>query len=417
MRSPALLIAVLAIGTARADEAASPAEVFQKRLLPIFKSPNPSSCTQCHLAAVELKDYILPDHEKTFRSLRDQGLIDLDHPERSKILQLINRGAGDAAPRNLIPAKQRRAEYEAFAAWIKACAADPKLRAAPKLGEKERARPAAPDEVIRFARKDRLLESFEKNVWSMRFRCMNCHTEGNPQNDKLRQKHGPRVAWVKKAGAEATMNYLLASKLVETDNPERSLLLLKPLKAVEHGGGQKFVPGDLGYKGFRAWLEDVAAVRGGKYAKASDLPPKESGPLQFGFEAWLKVTNTAPAWGGKLLRADVYAWDAHAGNWEAKPVATSDRVVFGPGKLWQHTLTLLAERGSERAKAWATGKPALPPGKYLVKLYVDAEDRLKKDWRAALGAGDYVGQVEIPHAQWREGYQAMTTADAANVRR
>ena len=51
-----------------------------------------------------------------------------------------------------------------------------------------------------------MLESFERNVWSMRFRCMNCHTEGTPQNDKLRKDHGERVAWVKKAGAEATMD-------------------------------------------------------------------------------------------------------------------------------------------------------------------------------------------------------------------
>ena len=37
----------------------TPAEVFEKRILPIFKSANPSSCVQCHLAGVDLKDYIL----------------------------------------------------------------------------------------------------------------------------------------------------------------------------------------------------------------------------------------------------------------------------------------------------------------------------------------------------------------------
>ena len=63
-------------------------EVFEKRIVPIFKSPNPSSCMQCHLAGVDLKDYILPDAEKTFRSLRDQGLIDLESPEKSKIVRL-----------------------------------------------------------------------------------------------------------------------------------------------------------------------------------------------------------------------------------------------------------------------------------------------------------------------------------------
>ena len=38
---------------------------------------------------------------------------------------------------------------------------------------------------MRHGRKDRMLASFESNVWSLRFRCMNCHTEGTPQNDKL----------------------------------------------------------------------------------------------------------------------------------------------------------------------------------------------------------------------------------------
>src|SRR6187397_3139200 len=98
----------------------SPAQVFETRILPIFKSPNPSSCVQCHLAAVDLKDYILPSADKTFRSLRDQGLIDLAHPDRSKILTLIQMGNAD--PKGpAVHAKNRKAEYEAFAAWIQAC--------------------------------------------------------------------------------------------------------------------------------------------------------------------------------------------------------------------------------------------------------------------------------------------------------
>src|SRR5262245_37196004 len=113
----------------RADD---PAKVFETRILPIFKSPNPSSCVQCHLAGVDLKDYILPSAEKTFRSLRDQGLIDLAAPERSKILSLIAMGNADPkAP--AVHAVNRKAEYEAFVAWIKACAADESLRSSPKL--------------------------------------------------------------------------------------------------------------------------------------------------------------------------------------------------------------------------------------------------------------------------------------------
>ena len=48
-------------------------------------------------------------------------------------------------------------------------------------------------------------------------------------------------------------------------------------------------------------------------------------------------------------------------------------MVWGKGKLWQHTVTLLAAPGSERAKLWAKRKPSLPPGKYLIKVYVDSD--------------------------------------------
>ena len=103
------VVATACIGPVAAAAEPTPAEVFERRLVPIFKSPNPSSCVQCHLAGVDLKDYILPDAEKTFRSLRDQGLIDLDAPERSKIVKLIDMGEGDKKG-PAVHAKARAAE-------------------------------------------------------------------------------------------------------------------------------------------------------------------------------------------------------------------------------------------------------------------------------------------------------------------
>lgn len=410
MNRLALIAALLALPAAHP---ADPNVVFEQRIRPIFRSPDPSSCVQCHLTGVDLKDYILPSAEKTFRSLRDQGLIDLRDPDRSKILGLIQMGNKDArAP--AVHATNRRAEYEAFAAWIRACVADPALRDAPRLDEKERARPAAADAVIRHARTDRLLASFERTVWALRFRCMNCHTEGTPQNDKARKEHGDRVAWVKKT-PRATMDYLLASKLINPADPEKSLLLQKPLGLVEHAGGKKFVPGDQGHKAFRQWVEDVGAIRTGKYVRAADLPAADPGPLRFGSEAWLKIQNTPAAWGDKLLQVDVYAWDEKAGRWEPKPIATSDRVVWGKGQLWQHTMTLLAEPGSARAATWTTGKAVLPPGRYLLKFYLDADGRLARNWTAELAEKDAVGRLEI-RAAWAEGYGRMTVADASKMR-
>jgi hypothetical protein len=392
-------------------------QVFEKRIMPIFKSPNPSSCTQCHLSGVDLKNYILPSSEKTFLSLRDQGLVDLQKPENSKILHLITMNEADKKGANLIHEKTRKAEYEAFAEWIKVCANDPKLRDAPKLDAKDLAKPEKPVEVIRQARKDHVLESFEQNVWAMRFRCMSCHIEGSPENEKLKKEHGPRVAWIKKGGAEATMNYLLnETQLIDTTNPEKSLLLLKPLGEVKHGGGKKFLPGDLGYQGFRAWIEDYAAIKNGTYTKADDLPKPTTKLARFGTDVWLKLSETPPEWGDKLLQVSVYAWDDTKKAWATEPIAQSDRGVWGQGKLWQHNLTLLAAKDSDQAKKWRQDKPMLPAGKYLVKVYVDTAGRPTKDWKATLGDDEYAGQLEF-QARWAEGYSSMTVLDARRVKK
>src|SRR6516164_5626796 len=267
----ALILFSLAAGLSGADDESKAADVFAKRILPIFKSPNPSSCTQCHLAGVDLKNYILPSHEKTFVSLRDLGLIDLAKPEDSKILRLINMGETSKGAQ-LISDKVRKMEFDAFAEWIKASAADPKLREAPKLAASDLAQPKRPAEVIRHARLDKVAELFEKNVWSQRFRCTGCHSSEAADYAKLVKENGEEMMWIRKEGAETTMQYLLSSKLVVAKIPDQSLILRKPTNQVKHGGGQKMLVGDMVYKGFRAWLEEYAKTVADKYASAADLP-------------------------------------------------------------------------------------------------------------------------------------------------
>ncbi len=400
-----------------AAQAETPEEVFTKRIVPIFKSPNPSSCTQCHLSGVELKDYIWPTHRETFLSLRDQGLVDLDHPEQSKILHLIDMGK-DAKKSTDIQQKNRTAEAEAFAAWVKASCADAELRNAPKLKAAELAKPAKPNEVIRHARTDRVLESFENTVWAMRFRCASCHTAeavAKRAKEKPLDSLPGDMAWLRPTAAE-TLAYLTKSRLVDAKKPDQSLLLLKPLNdEVKHGGGVKFTKGDEGYKAYRRFLDDYAKVVTDKYATAEELPKPET-DARFGTEAWLKLANTPDAWGEKFLTVKLFAWDATANRWHAEPIATSDRLVSGKLKIWQHNLTLHAPAGSEVAKGWKAKPPKLPAGKYLVKVYLDANEKLMKDWKAELSDDDYAGEAVV-ESTWPAGYGKMTVIDAVNVKK
>ena len=412
LQTAMLVLVTIILPDNASSQDGAPGDIFEKRIIPIFKSPNPSSCIECHLAGVELKNYILPDSERTFRNLRDQGLIDLDAPEKSKILKLIQKGS-DAKQGNAVQAGMRKMEHEAFSAWIKSCCNDTALRNSPRLEAEERSKPAVPAAVIRHARKDRLLDSFERNVWSWRFRCMNCHTEGTPQNNKNREQFGDRVAWVKRDGSAATMRYLIESKLIDIEQPDKSLLLRKPL-GEKHEGGVKFEYGDQAYRGFRTWIEDVAAIRKGKYQSEADLPKKVVEPRRFGTDIWFKLVNCNAAWADKLLQVDIYSWNSAKNAWDTLPIATSDRAVYGKERLWQHNLTLLASDGSERARAWQTQKPKLPQGRYLAKVYVTPKKSADKDWQSKQSDESFIGHLDF-QSKWLEGYGGMTKVDAGKL--
>jgi hypothetical protein len=398
-----------------ASEPTDARTIFERRILPIFKSPNPSSCVECHLAGVDLKNYILPSHEKTFLSLRDQGLIDLENPADSKILRLIAMGGSTNQGASLISAKVREAEYAAFSDWIKMSASDAKLRNAPTLQPSEIAKPARPPEVIRHARIDRLLASFEANIWSQRFRCSGCHSPKGSENAKLVAEHGDQVSWMKDT-AEVTMLYLLDSENINVKQPERSRLLLKPLNEIKHGGGQKMLPGDMTYKAFRAWLDDYAKTVNDRYASASELPRMSSRLALFSTESWLKLTDTPPEWADRLLQVTLFAWSPAKNAWESEPIAISDRGVSGKGKLWQHNLVLLVDKNSERAKQWAESSPSLPAGRYLLRVHVDAKERLKSDWTATLAESEFAGETVV-ESKWPKGYSRMTVVKASQIRR
>ena len=430
----------------------NPSEVFNRRILPIFKSPKPSSCVQCHLAAVDLKNYILPSHEKTFLSLRDQGLIDLKSPEKSKILTLIRMGEKDRDKGSrLIHEKTRQAEFEAFAGWIKSCCEDEKLRNLPPLRAEELAKPEKPDEVIRHARKSRLVDSFARNVFSQRMRCFPCHTPyevdaANPRHQaaiktrkKLRHDYGDegfkRLSFFQKT-PEATLKTLIKNSrhtpegqlpLINLKSPRKSLLVLKPLsklpakgpdgkfappsfaQPVTHMGGLKMHKDDQSYKAFVAWLEDYAKVVGDRYTSIEDLPADNWQATQL----VLRLMSVPENWPqGVPVQMFLHAWNKEKQSWEKEPAAFTQGTVT-PRKVVNGALFLLRQPNSRRATTEDQKPLSFKRGKYMVKVYVDSKGRLADDPAVLLGENEFRGQSVLNAARWREGFRQAKTVSGS----
>jgi len=426
----------------------TPSELFDQRIMPIFRTPEPSSCVQCHLSSVDLKNYILPSAEKTFVSLRDQGLIDISQPERSKILTLIEMGEKDRDEgARLIHEQTRRAEYEAFASWIRACCNDPRLRDLPPLEINEQAGPDVVDAVIRHTRKSRVVDSFVRTVWSQRMRCFPCHTpnEIDPSNarqqaavktySELTKKYDDemldRLA-IFRATPEETLDHLVTRSeqtphgelpMLNIEDPRRSLLVLKPMsklpmkqadgtfeapsyaEPVTHMGGLKMHPDDQTYKAFIAWIQDYANVVSGQYSSVEDLPADNWTATQL----VLKLTATPAEWEPQTpVQFFVHAWDDAESNWTAEPVAFTQGTVT-PRNMAMGALFLLGSKSTVNPDSAAESEPTLPRGRYLVKFYADTQRRLADDPTLLLGENDYYGQAELKRARWREGFMQAET--------
>jgi mono/diheme cytochrome c family protein len=380
---------------ANEQEAAASLALFEKRILPIFQSAKPSSCSECHLSGVDLKEYIRPTQQETFVSLVGAGMIDTKNPDDSKILRFISRTPEKP---NLVTEEVRKEEYDAFRAWIRAAVADPKLMAT-KSGAAPNG-PQVPNEVIRHARRDRVLASFIDNIWTEVGRCAACHSPD--RNQKQVKEHGEQVSWITLNDSQATLNYMVENDLIDASEPDKSLLLMKPTMQVKHGGGQKMVVGDRSYKQFRRFIDDYAAMVQGKYTEADQLPA-QSDEESVVTDIWFKIEGVPAKYDKMLLQADLYRQTDS--GWSEFRVATSDRPAFGKGNLWQHSLSLTALRGSKWSEEIRSER--LPPGRYLVKLYIDQAGKLRKDFAAELGDNEFVGQVEF-ESQWPVGYGRMT---------
>lgn len=403
---PVTGLGLLLLQSCAALAQASSREIFDRRIAPLMSTQNPSSCAECHLGGVDLKDYIGATEAQTFASLREQGLVDLKNPDGSKILRLIKMSSPQSP---LVTRQVRNQEYQAFRDWLRACVADKKLTAAPRPAASEVKRPPVPDAVVRHGRIDQVLARFEAEVWAQQQRCAGCHAAGSELNRKHVEQHGDRMNWVVRGDPRATLARVIERHLVDAETPAKSLLLTKPTMEVAHGGGRKMLVGDAGYKAFRRFIDDYAAIVSETYRTANALPPAPRERL-VSTEFWLKLENTPPAWANHLLGVDLYAYDTATGDRSRERVATSDRGVAGQLKLWQHNLDLVVPAGSSKTVDLAQGR-------YLARIYVDQQDRLKQDWTRELRQAEYLaGEVELP-AGWRPGYGNMKTVNVADLRR
>jgi len=190
---------------ARSDDSSSPITdsdsslaIFVKRILPIFQSPKPPSCAECHLSGVDLKEYSRPTQQQNFASLVFAGLIDLKQQDESKILTFISRRPEQPS---LVTENVGQQEFEALRAWVRAAVIDSTLVADKDV---QAIGPQLSEEVIRHARKDRVLASFVENVWSEVGHCATYHSPD--QYQKQSKEHGEQVSWITLLDPQATLN-------------------------------------------------------------------------------------------------------------------------------------------------------------------------------------------------------------------
>ncbi len=387
---PEILVVVFAHATwVNANDAT---QIFERRVLPLVKSERASSCRECHLAGIDLRQYVLEDSAKTFAALAVAGLVDAEKPAKSKLLTFISRRPEKEDP---LLAKVRSEELAAFQSWIEAAAKNPPAPL-PTAAQSTIGSPT-PLEVIRHTRIDRVLKSFVEKIWVDIERCENCHSPA--RNSRLIEKHGEQISWISPNDPAGTLAKSAQQGIIDVEKPEESLILLKPLGVVEHGGHRKFALGSDPDKRFRSFLADYAsAVRGG-YREAKDLPV-ESTEVRYATGQQLRITGLNSDWRDRLMRVDIYCWEN--GKWSSKRIATGDGYVNGPQKLWQNMILGIDDR-SQSGKS-AESKRLLPSGKYRVRMFLDRDKRLDRDRDYELGDEEFVGSVEFS-GDWKPGYQ------------
>jgi hypothetical protein len=246
--------------------------LYDERIDPLFREDKPSSCNQCHLSGIDLKQYVRSTPCETYACLVAQDLVDETRPQNSKILSWIERAQPES---ELITQAVIDAEYSAFLEWISFNAQCDECRhvqcplprdAGTFCPDETRDPHAIGDAAIGDAggcsSKD-IDALFRSQVYNLRGRCSPCHFN----LEETAQYQAPQ--WIEVApdcesGAQKTLANVLRNGYIDFEAPEQSLLLLKPLPdargGISHGGGDKFDDvDDPGYQSFLQFIEHLVA--------------------------------------------------------------------------------------------------------------------------------------------------------------
>jgi hypothetical protein len=388
-------------------------EIYRSRIRPLLESPDKSSCSECHLRGVELRDFLSADQAETFSELRARGWIDLENPDKSKLLEFISRSP--EKPNELID-RVRKAEFAALKTWITAATKDPDLLKQPLQQDDDLQLPV---EFIRHARNDHVLARFCEAIWSQLGRCASCHSPD--RNQRQVEKHGEQMTWIVPRDPAATLALLVERQLIDLENPEQSELRTKPLILVEHGGGPKFSIGGHTDEQWQSFLKDYARIVRGEYSATSPLPTAIERRSWLS-EMQLKITDLPKAWRGRLLTVSLHPKSSN-GDWSDTPIAIADSPVNRRQLVWQHNFTVFQSTDKmDEVTDWSkplVPEEVIPVGKYQLRLRL-GRLVVSEEFKPVLPNGEHdpkelvaTGEIKAP---WPLGYQPPKIVSFSTLR-
>lgn len=244
--------------------------LYERRIKPLVDGSQPSSCNQCHLSGVDLSIYVQSDPCQTMACMVKQGMVDLQAPEKSKVLAQIKLAKPQSA---LITQDVIDAEYQGFLEWItyagacmeQSCGAiddacnSPSAAIGATGGSKD---------VLGSCTEADLGELFRTKVYKWRGRCSPCHLAPGSKSEPTTTffdttfKTGDSQE-VEFKSALYSMYNVIGIGAVNVAQPDKSLLLINPLApsagGLGHAGHVKInSKSEQTYKDFLAWLTAYA---------------------------------------------------------------------------------------------------------------------------------------------------------------